>query len=581
MKKVFLLPVLCMAGSLLAGCGQAQSEWTVTFDHNFDGAPVASTVKVKNGEKVAKPTDPEREGYNFLSWFKEAEAINDFDFEAPITKDTTVFADWFEKPDMSKDIKMVGTINNWDLTNNDYKMVGNADTGLYEIKGVELYEVEHTFQIVTDGAWSGQRGFSFVDTTKSTEGCVDAFGGFEPNLNIRIRNTGVYTITLDPTVTSNAIVVTKTGELTGEHLVYNTVGTWSKTEEVAYDPLAIEARGKSTIIEKNDEEKYVSKAVIEYLENDEFFVQKGFKDDAEKYDFDDIDVVKSKMTAFEEGADGMIKATAKKKASIEIDPTADKKIILTQIDVEYHTVTLTLDCASLGAETAGQINVKGSFDGWTAHAMTKGEGTIYTFTYPQVETGRYEFGFFNSAAGSDEQIQWMGCSELGGANFRIDVENANAELHAKGNFTTEEGNANATLCDGYKYVKIVFNSFENMPEGLVPAVHGAFNGWNAIRHILEAKTTGEGDAAVTTYEAMYLMKTDGDATASEFGVLLLPDATDATAAQVRNSWMGAADGNVKVTLTAETMQTFTYTGVWTVPAEETESITGVATAVVA
>ncbi|MCL2084859.1 MAG: InlB B-repeat-containing protein, partial [Oscillospiraceae bacterium] len=67
--------------------------FTVTFD--TQGGSGVSAQIVRKGEK-AKPPAPAtaKEGYNFYGWFTEQEDGAAFDFNAPITDTTTVYAQW-------------------------------------------------------------------------------------------------------------------------------------------------------------------------------------------------------------------------------------------------------------------------------------------------------------------------------------------------------------------------------------------------------------------------------------------------------------------------------------------------------
>lgn len=83
---------------------------TITEDTTFEGQwkaePTKHTVTFKNGDtetsvkvvdnqKVTKPTDPTKEGYNFLGWY-DGETI--FNFNTAITADKTLTAKWEAKP---------------------------------------------------------------------------------------------------------------------------------------------------------------------------------------------------------------------------------------------------------------------------------------------------------------------------------------------------------------------------------------------------------------------------------------------------------------------------------------------------
>ncbi len=71
---------------LIKGCSK---EYVVTFDS--DGGSSIESVKVKENEKVEKPSDPTKEGYVFDSWYLDDEI---FDFNTKITHDITLVAKW-------------------------------------------------------------------------------------------------------------------------------------------------------------------------------------------------------------------------------------------------------------------------------------------------------------------------------------------------------------------------------------------------------------------------------------------------------------------------------------------------------
>ena len=62
---------------------------TVTFDYNYDN--ITTTATVNDGECVAEPDEPTREGFNFMGWKLNGA---DYDFEAPVTADITLVAEW-------------------------------------------------------------------------------------------------------------------------------------------------------------------------------------------------------------------------------------------------------------------------------------------------------------------------------------------------------------------------------------------------------------------------------------------------------------------------------------------------------
>jgi uncharacterized repeat protein (TIGR02543 family) len=66
--------------------------YTVTFD--TDEGSAIDPVNVYEGEKVAKPKDPVKEGFEFAGWYKDSEHTEEFDFDTPITGNITLYAKW-------------------------------------------------------------------------------------------------------------------------------------------------------------------------------------------------------------------------------------------------------------------------------------------------------------------------------------------------------------------------------------------------------------------------------------------------------------------------------------------------------
>ena len=74
---------------------QVVDQFTVTFDSQ-GGSAVADAIVV-DGEKVAKPADPTKDGYTFEGWYKEDTFLNAWNFDVDVvTADITLFAKWAE-----------------------------------------------------------------------------------------------------------------------------------------------------------------------------------------------------------------------------------------------------------------------------------------------------------------------------------------------------------------------------------------------------------------------------------------------------------------------------------------------------
>lgn len=104
MKKTLLAWALVFVMALfsIAACAPdkntetpQETEYTVTFDLNYEGAETYSTQKVKAKSAPTRPSaDPTRERYAFEGWFNDKEGNTEADFERAVNQDTTFYAKW-------------------------------------------------------------------------------------------------------------------------------------------------------------------------------------------------------------------------------------------------------------------------------------------------------------------------------------------------------------------------------------------------------------------------------------------------------------------------------------------------------
>ncbi len=73
-----------------------QTDITVSFDLNYEGAPALEAQTIAIGGTATEPAAPTREGFLFQGWYADAAGETAFDFTAELRTETTVYAKWEE-----------------------------------------------------------------------------------------------------------------------------------------------------------------------------------------------------------------------------------------------------------------------------------------------------------------------------------------------------------------------------------------------------------------------------------------------------------------------------------------------------
>lgn len=117
----------------------SSTTYSVKFD--TDGGSDVVKIRVKANRTIEEPEAPVKEGYIFGGWYSDPECTEEFDFNATITKNTTLYAKWIpveseteDKPDDGKDTDVTEWENPYDdVSESDwyYEAVKFADeTGI-------------------------------------------------------------------------------------------------------------------------------------------------------------------------------------------------------------------------------------------------------------------------------------------------------------------------------------------------------------------------------------------------------------------------------------------------------------------
>jgi len=102
------------------------TSYTVTFK---DGETTLSTATVEEGEKITKPTDPTKDGFEFVNWYTDSALTTEYDFTSTITGNTTIYAKWQQNLAIGDTFNYSTTING--ITLSDWK--------IFHIDGNKIY----------------------------------------------------------------------------------------------------------------------------------------------------------------------------------------------------------------------------------------------------------------------------------------------------------------------------------------------------------------------------------------------------------------------------------------------------------
>ena len=90
--KKFMVLVLVLLAFVTTGCVNDASSYRIVF--RTDGGTKIEQMDVVKGTIPTKPSDPEKEGFEFGGWYTDTEFTEEYLFNQPITKNIVVYAKW-------------------------------------------------------------------------------------------------------------------------------------------------------------------------------------------------------------------------------------------------------------------------------------------------------------------------------------------------------------------------------------------------------------------------------------------------------------------------------------------------------
>lgn len=256
-RKILAIALFCafvLSVCALAACKpEEKGDITVTWydatgTTDVSKMPVLKTEKVNSGDKLSSYTPSKDGGYEFVNWFAVPSKGHLFDFSAPITEDTAVYAGFAKVQNDTRTFYVLGNGNcellfgtNWGAVITDsHKLSKAADKNEYTIT-MDLMKGDQ-FQFAIDGAWHNQRGFGYLVETALKDGTEVFSSNASPytdaakTANIMVEYAGNYTFTLrtypgDDYYNTSAPNYTEETKETYNMGTYDTI-TWKRNGDV-------------------------------------------------------------------------------------------------------------------------------------------------------------------------------------------------------------------------------------------------------------------------------------------------------------------------------------------------------------
>ncbi|HAG04012.1 MAG TPA: hypothetical protein DCG28_01115 [Lachnospiraceae bacterium] len=161
---------------------------TVTFNMKGHGEDLSQTVEY--GAKATQPEAPTAEGYTFKGWYSDENCETPFDFDSPVTQDTTIYAKWTTD----------GYTISYDLDGSE-NAAANPTGYNVESEDITLAEPTKTGYSFTGWTYDGQ-----TEPTKSVTIKKGSMGDKAYTANWQINQ---YTITFDTNGGSEVAAITQ------------------------------------------------------------------------------------------------------------------------------------------------------------------------------------------------------------------------------------------------------------------------------------------------------------------------------------------------------------------------------------
>lgn len=95
-KTMYFTVMICLVMTIwLYGCGQSGTQYTIHLENNYNAGGEYDSLTIDSGKKIPEPEVPERAGYTFLGWYKDAGLNEKWDFaKDKVSSEMSLYAGW-------------------------------------------------------------------------------------------------------------------------------------------------------------------------------------------------------------------------------------------------------------------------------------------------------------------------------------------------------------------------------------------------------------------------------------------------------------------------------------------------------
>ena len=253
------------------------AKWTAQVTHYVltfvtgEGASSIAAQTIDEGQKFTKPANPTKQGYDFAGWYQDAEYQSEFDFDADVTADVTIYAKWTEHITVYS-YALAKSGNNWEAeamtkiddpeklpAGFDYAYaVGNGVVKLAENEAFRIEAYEDGTKVDPYGSQATIiEGSSYVTADEDHNLVIKAAGNYVIAL-FHSEEDGFGIVILE----SEDIYAYTIGEKTG-NMTYHI-----EDDDLRYEARNIEAKAGDAVSFTLNGEPFAYQTESEFLDND-------------------------------------------------------------------------------------------------------------------------------------------------------------------------------------------------------------------------------------------------------------------------------------------------------------------------